>query len=187
MEADDANLLITDSEIDMGGGYTGKGIAFNGYTARRVFFHNGADCAHMSENVVIEDSLCVGGPDTNSDAWPDTTAFCSGDDHFDGFQSDGGRNITVRHNTVRNPCSQTSNVLLSSNTSHISTATITNNLFAGGGYSLYCAGMNVRSSVDHIVATNNRFAKTWYPNGGYWGPTAYCEFADTFTGNVWDA
>ncbi len=109
-----------------------------------------------------------------------------GPDHFDGFQSDGGNNITLRHNTLRNPCDQTSNILLSSNTSHISNVTIDNNLLAGGGYSLYCAGMKVRSSVDHIVAVNNRFARTYFPRGGYWGPTAYCEYADTLTGNVWD-
>ena len=99
-----------------------KGIAFNGYTAKNVFFHNGADCAHFGENVVIEDSLCVDGPDANGDGWPDGNAFCNvqNPDHFDGFQSDGGNNIVIRHNTLRNPCEQTSNVLLSSNTSHIS-------------------------------------------------------------------
>jgi hypothetical protein len=186
-ERSDANLLIDRTEINLGGGYTVKGVAFNGYTMRRSFMHNGSDCAHFSDNVVLEDNLCVSGPDTNSDGWPDGNAFCSGPDHFDGFQTDGARGVTIRHNTMRNPCGQTSNILLSSNTSHVSTVTIDDNLLAGGGYTLYCAGMNDGSTVDNIVATNNRFARTWFPRSGYWGPTAYCEFADVFTGNVWDS
>jgi hypothetical protein len=181
-----ANLTLDHVEINMNGKLNIKGIAFNGYTARNVFFHNGADCAHMGENVTIQDSLCVDGPDANNDGMPDSTAFCNGTDHFDGFQSDGGNNILVRHNTLRNPCSQTSNILLSSNTSHISNATIDNNLLAGGGYSLYCAGMASAGTVTNIIATNNRFARSWYSTGGYWGPTAYCEYATKYSGNVWD-
>jgi hypothetical protein len=182
-ERSDANLLIENSEIDLGGVYTVKGIAFNGYTARRVFFHNGADCAHFGENVVIEDSMCVLGPDTDGDGWPDTTSFCGGDDHFDGFQSDGGRNITLRHNTIRNPCGQTSGILMSSNTSSIRDVSIVDNLMAGGGYTLYC---NAGPDVANETVTGNVFARTWYSTGGYWGPTAHCEDADVFSGNVWD-
>ena len=72
--------------------------------------------AAESRAVVIEDSLCSLGPDANSDGWADTTTFCGGGDHFDGIQSDGGNQVVLRHNTIRNPCSQTSNILLSSNT-----------------------------------------------------------------------
>jgi hypothetical protein len=181
-----AGLLLDHVEIDLGGTMDGNGIAFNGYTARHVFFHNGADCAAMGQNVLIEDSLCVDGPDANGDGWPDSTGFCNGPEHIDGFQSDGGSGITLRHNTMRNPCEQTSNILLSSNTGHISNARVEDNLLAGGGYSLYCAGMADRSSVTNIVATGNRIARTYFPRGGKWGPTAYCEYADTFSGNVWD-
>ena len=59
---DEANLLLEHVEIDLNGHPDVKGIAFNGYTARRVLFHNGADCAHFGVNVVIEDSLCALGP-----------------------------------------------------------------------------------------------------------------------------
>jgi hypothetical protein len=92
----------------------------------------------------------------------------------------------IRHNTVRNPCQQVSDVLLSSNTLPISSVTVDGNLFAGGGFSLYCAGSSDRSRVSNIVATGNRFARTFYPTGGYWGPTTYCEFASVWSGNVWD-
>ncbi len=182
-ERADAGLVLDHVEIDMNGGYSGKGIAFNGYTARNVFFHNGSDCAHFSEDVVIEDSLCVVGPDANGDAWPDGTAFCSGTEHFDGLQSDGGRGIVVRHNTIRNPCGQTSAILLSSNTSPIRDVTVTGNLLTGGGYALYC---NAGPDVANETVTGNRFARSWHQRGGYWGATTGCEDADVFTGNVWD-
>lgn len=178
-----ANLLLDHVEIDLQGTTTIKGIAFNGYTARHVLFHNGADCAHFGENVVIEDSMCVLGPDTDSDGWSDATTFCGGTDHFDGFQSDGGRNITLRHNTIRNPCGQTSAILMSSNTSGIRDVTVVDNLMAGGGYTLYC---NAGPDVANETVTGNRFSKRWYSTGGYWGPTANCEDADVFSGNVWD-
>jgi hypothetical protein len=181
-----SNLTLDHVEIDLNHNYNGKGIAFDDYTAKNVWFHNGADCAHVSGNVTIQDSLCTDGPDDNDDGWPDNTAFCSIPGlHIDGFQSDGGSNITLRHNTVRNPCDETSDILMSSNTAHISHATIDNNLLAGGGYSLYCAAGDP-SSVDNIVATNNRIAKSFYPTGGHFGPTAYCENATIYSGNVWD-
>jgi hypothetical protein len=190
----DANLLVDHVEINLNdqmgdpGGGDLKGIAFNGYTARNVFFTNGTDCAHVSQNVVIEDSLCVAGPDANRDGKPDGNSHCDGPQHFDGIQSDGGNNIVLRHNTILNPCGQTSAILLSSNTSPISNTRIESNLLTGGGYTLYCAGSNDPSRVTNITVTGNRFARTYWGNSGYWGPTGYCGpgFADVFSGNVWD-
>jgi len=180
---DTDGLLVEDVEIDMNGRLATKGIAFDGYTARRVFFHNGSDCAHFGSGVAIEDSLCVSGPDADDDGWPDTTAFCGGTEHFDGFQSDGGNDIRIRHNTIRVPCSQTSGILMSTNTSGIRNVTISDNLLAGGGYALYC---NAGPDVPNETVSGNRFARTWFPRSGYWGPTTGCEDADVFSGNVWD-
>jgi hypothetical protein len=193
--ASDQNTTIEHVEIDLNGkmgdpsGGDLKGIAFNGYHASHVFFHNGSDCAHMGENVVIQDSLCTDGPDANGDGWPDQRDFCRGaKQHFDGFQSDGGHDITLHHNTVRNPCDQTSAILISSNTEPISNIRITDNLLAGGGYSLYCAGDDDPSRVTNETVTGNRFARTWFPRGGYYGPAAYCGsgFADEYADNTWD-
>jgi hypothetical protein len=83
----------------------------------------------------------------------------------------------------RNPCGQTSNILMSTNTDGISNVTIKDNLLAGGGYSLYC---NAGPDVANETVTGNRFSKRFYATGGYWGPTAHCEDADVFSGNVWD-
>ncbi len=180
---DPSGLLVEDTEIDLNGRLGIKGIAFDGYTARRVFFHNGSDCAHMEHDVLVEDSLCVSGPDTNSDGWPDGTAFCNGPEHFDGFQSDGGANLRLRHNTIRVPCSQTSAILMSTNTKPIRDVTIADNLMAGGGYTLYC---NAGPDVPNQTVTGNRFARTYYAKSGYWGATTGCGAADVFSNNVWD-
>ena len=113
--------------------------------------------------------------------------FCRGTTHFDGFQYTGGANVTIRHNTVRNPCGQTSAMLITNDpgfSSPIANMAITNNLMAGGGYTLYCADTD--DTVASETVTGNRFARTYFQRGGRFGPAAYCDRATTFAGNVWD-
>jgi hypothetical protein len=192
------------------------GIGTQNYSADHVYLHNGSDCAGMSGvgvavNVSITNSLCAVGIDADSDGWPDggtfdgggqhqsngalppspaTPSYCysGGGQHFDGFQSDGGQNITLRHNVIRNPCSQTSAIIMSSDTASISNATIDDNLIAGGGWTLYCAGVDNTSSVSNMNVTGNRVARTYWTQGGYYGPDARCGvgYADTWSANVWD-
>jgi hypothetical protein len=180
---DVTGLKVQDTEIDMGGHMDVRAVSDDGFTLTRVFMHNGADCSTMTTVAAIEDSLCVLGPDTNGDGWPDSTSFCSGKEHFDGIQSDGGHDLVIRHNTIRNPCSQTSAILMSSNSAPIRNVTITDNLLAGGGYTLYC---NAGPDIPNETVTGNRIARTYRPRGGYYGPVAYCDSADAFSGNVWD-
>lgn len=168
-----ANLLVEDVEINHAGQLEGKGIAFTGYTARRVWYHGGSDCMHFGVNVLIEDSFCdiiAGGPADGP--------------HYDALQSDGGSNITIRHNTLRVPYSQTSAILMSTNTSRIADVWILDNLMAGGGYTAYC-GTAVGPVQGTFVFMGNRVARTYFPNGGFWGPLAYCD-GRTGPGNVWD-
>ena len=146
--------------------------------------HNGSDCAHFGRDVVIEDSVCTIGPDTNGDAWPDSTGFCSGPDHFDGFQTNGGRNLVIRHNTIRNPCGQTSDIAIFDDQGATSDTTVDHNLLAGGGYTVYCPADH--GFVATMRVTNNRFARTWFSRSGQYGPTRTCEYAGQVSGNVWD-
>jgi hypothetical protein len=167
----DANTLIEDVEINLGGSWEIKGIAFSGYTARRVHFYGGSDCAHFGTNVRIEDSFCeipAGGPADGP--------------HYDGFQSDGGSNIVLNHNTIRVPYGQTSAILMSTNTSPIRDVWITNNLVAGGGYTIYCGTDSGGKVQGTLVYTGNRIARTYFPKGGYWGPSTKCPAG----GAVWD-
>lgn len=169
--AADAGLLVEDVEIDMAGQLEGKGIAFDGYTARRVWFHGGSDCAHFGVNVVIEDSFCnipAGGPADGP--------------HYDSLQSDGGRNIVIRHNTLRVPYGQTSAILMSTNTSPIRDVVIRDNLMAGGGYTVYCGTGAGGPVLGTFVFTGNRIARTYFARGGYWGPETMCPAS----GWTWD-
>jgi hypothetical protein len=179
-----SNLVVEDSEIDLNGNFNSKGIAFDHYTLRRVFMHNGSDCAHTEHDVVIEDSLCALGPDANSDGWPDNESWCNGPEHRDGFQSDGGDGLTFRHNTIRNNCDETSAILMSTNTSPIANVSITNNLLAGGGYTLYCNADG--GDVPNETVTGNRFSKVFHPQVGFWGPITGCSRANVYSGNVYD-
>lgn len=180
----DARLTVDHSELNLGGYLNMKGIAFNGYTLSNSFIHNGSDCAHFGVNVTVENNLCSVGPDRDGDGWADAGFGCQDGPHYDGFQSDGGNTITIRHNTIRNPCGQTSAILMSTNTSSIRNVAIDGNLMAGGGYTLYCSAAGIPVSAESV--TGNRIARTFYSRGGYWGPTTGCESAGVYSGNVWD-
>jgi hypothetical protein len=187
------NLQLDHIEIDLNGIYSLKGIAFDNYTMRHAFIHNGADCAHQAYNATVEDSFCSLGTDLNSDGWVDPSFNCDttpvdqtyGLNHLDGFQSDGGSNITLRHNTIRNPCSQDSGILMSTNTAPISNVVIDSNLAAGGGFTIYC-GTDSGGIVAHETYTNNVISKQYFPKGGYYGPTTWCDRAEVSSGNIWD-
>jgi hypothetical protein len=187
----DANFVIEDYEINMNGQFDGKAIAFDGFTARRGYIHNGADCWHGEHNILVEDNYCVLGPDGGS------TAFCSGPEHIDGFQSDGGDFIVIRHNTIRNPCNETSAILISTNTSPIGHVSIINNLMAGGGWTVYCGTDEGGPTFGPEIFRDNRISKSFYrfpinsehpvDRGGYWGPMTSCNAANvSSSGNVWD-
>lgn len=181
-EGNTGGLVAEDIEVDQLGFLAG-GIGFDNFTLRRAFIHNGGDCVSFEKNVAIEDSLCSLGPDANGDGWADSTSFCSGPEHFDGFQSGSvATNVTLRHNTIRNPCKQTSAILIGYVNAGSDDITIDRNLVAGGGYTVYC-DQNHRATV---TVTNNRFARTFFRRGGYFGPVAACKRTEDFSSNVWD-
>ena len=142
--------------------------------------------AKIEELVAEEHRLGTRGPDDNDDGWPDSKSFCSGSSaHFDGFQSDGGNHLTMRHNTIRNPCSQTSAILMSTNTAPISDVVIDHNLVAGGGWAIYC-GTTEGGVAENTRYTNNVISKQYFAKGGFYGPTSFCQHAAVNSGNGWD-
>ena len=168
------SAVIRDVEVNMSGEEAGKGIAFDNYTAQRVWFHNGLDCAHQGRNVTITDSYC------------DLPKLSQGSSaHADGFQSDGGGNYVFRHNTIRNPNEQTSAILMSTNTSPISNVVIDHNLMSGGGYTVYC-GTDEGGMTPNLTYTNNVISREFFPRGGYWGATTWCDRAARSGNNVLD-
>lgn len=110
---------------------------------------------------------------------------CSGSAcaHINGIQMGAGTGalMTIRHNTIFNPQSQTDAIMLANDDGAQRNRTITNNLLGGGGYTFYGAG-GPSGVATGIVVQNNVFTKRFYPNGGFWGPVAYWK---TGGGNVW--
>jgi hypothetical protein len=113
-----------------------------------------------------------------------------GSDHVNGTTSNGGsRQLTLRHNTILNPHSQTDAISLFQDFGPQANRIIDNNLLAGGGYTIY-AGANAgkESGATNIQVTNNRISRMYYARGGSYGPiAAYANGqGNTFTGNIWD-
>jgi hypothetical protein len=112
-------------------------------------------------------------------------------DHVNGIVSDAGvaAGLTVTHNTVFNPISQTDCIALFEDFGPQMNATVTNNLLSGGGYEVYGGANSGGATPTHITITGNRFATTYYPAGGSYGPAAAVSTTgtDTWSGNTWDA
>jgi hypothetical protein len=110
-------------------------------------------------------------------------------DHDDGIASDAGSpdGLSIIHNTILNPLDQTDAIQLSQGFGPQMDATISGNLLAGGGYTVY-AGDSGPATPTSIVITNNRFARLYNPGSGAFGPAAYVATGpgDTWAGNIWD-
>ncbi|MGH2853744.1 MAG: choice-of-anchor R domain-containing protein [Solirubrobacteraceae bacterium] len=134
---------------------------------------------------------CLNGPGTVTDSFFDTTAVISGEHYEDIYYGGGEGPLIVNHDTMLNPQGQTATVFASTDFGNQTTLTITNNLLAGGGYTLYggtsCTTGGCGSVTGPVTVTGNRFSRKYYPNGGYYGIAAYFNNAmTTWSGNVWD-
>ena len=112
-------------------------------------------------------------------------------DHVDGLLSTSGSTpanpLTISRNTILNSIDQTSDIALYQDFGPQGNATISGNLLAGGGYSIY-AGDSGPATPTNIVITGNRFSPRYYPTGGAYGPVAYAATGtgDVWSGNIWD-
>ena len=119
--------------------------------------------------------------------------FIAGD-HTNGFYANGGtpgHALTIANNTILNGLGQTDAINLDAGSPGIPTGNITvkNNLLAGGAYALY-GGNVLGNATSHIVVQGNRFAQSYYPKSGLYGPVAYFDSAghgNSWSGNVWDS
>jgi hypothetical protein len=115
-------------------------------------------------------------------------------DHLNGISVGGGdpRPLLIQHNTVLNNYGQTDAIALFQDFGPETSKTITDNLLAGGSYSLYgggpngCVGPSTAPKCDpssNIVVTNNVFSTIYSPLGASYGPVA--NFNAAGSGNVW--
>jgi hypothetical protein len=113
-------------------------------------------------------------------------------DHTNGVISNGGTDqLTITHNTILNPLSQTDAITLDTDQTPgpVSNKTIEGNLLAGGDYPIY-GGTAFGHTTANILIKDNRFGQTYYPTSGQFGPVAYFNSSqpgNTWTGNVWDS
>lgn len=146
-----AGLLIEDSYISCGG--RGTGVTATNYIVRRTEVTGCENGFNVGGTVVVEDSWIHDLDD-------------SGDAHTDGAQfNQGAANITFRHNTilVSAPGSTSAIIMWDEGNPQNSNVLLTNNLFAGGTYTLYCPRMN----SSNVRVTNNRFGYYEYgPSNG---------------------
>lgn len=139
-------LVIEDSYIACGG--RGTGVTATGYTVRR------------SEITGCENGFNVGGQVTVEDSWVHALDD-SGDAHTDGAQfNQGAANITFRHNTivVSAPGSTSAIIMWDEGGTQNSNVVISNNLLAGGTYTLYCP----RQNSSNVRVIGNRFGNYQY-------------------------
>jgi hypothetical protein len=108
-------------------------------------------------------------------------------DHTNGIYVNGGtQSLMIWNNTIFNSLGQTDAINLDAGTpgpaAPVANKTISDNLLAGGGYTLY-GGAASGSPTSNIVVTDNRFAQNYYTTSGQYGPAYY--FAAAGTGNKW--
>jgi uncharacterized protein YycO len=115
----------------------------------------------------------------------------TGGDHLNGTTSNGSTTaLVIDHNTVFNSHSQTDAISLFEDFGTEANVTISNNLVAGGGYTIYGGQNPGGPRAYNIRITGNRFATIYFPNGGYWGPVAAFDPSgpgNVWSGNVWDS
>ena len=170
------NGLVEDVEIDALG-FTGANCLMgDNYTARRINCHNTGDGIRLGSNVTIEDSFIH-------------SLVTEPGSHNDAIQATGAVNSVIRHNRIENRFNQTGCIKLGSEFGPLRNILVENNLFNGGGYTIYGGGND--GDVGSLRFINNRFMRApqgFFPNGGYYGPVAYYNPSlpgNQWSGNVW--
>jgi hypothetical protein len=151
-------MLVEDTQIICGDtdGSTGLGdINFNAFRLNISKCENGFD---VDSGADIEDSYI-------HDLHQSSVA------HTDGLQSSDGTNLTINHNTFyANDGTSAININNKAGGPTTANATVSNNLLAGGAYTLYCpvpTGTNTKF-------LNNHFSNKFFPKIGQYGPSSDC-------------
>lgn len=175
-------LTVEDSEVACPDVDGSTGIGDRNINVYRVNIHTCENGFDMDSDATIEDSFI-------HDLHQSVVA------HTDGIQSAVGSNLILNHNTFYGEtpgacgvpsghtadCGGTSAININNSASgpHSSNTTISNNLLAGGAYTLYCP----IPSTTNFNVINNHFSKIFYPDYGAFGPATDCD-GETVSGNV---
>jgi hypothetical protein len=111
--------------------------------------------------------------------------------HLNGTTSNGSTiPLTIQHNTVFNPNGQTDAISLFEDFGAEANVLITDNLVAGGGYTIYGGQNPGGQQAYNIRITNNRFSTIYFSQSGSFGyVTAFDPTApgNVWSGNIWDS
>ena len=125
--------------------------------------------------------------------------------HVDVIYEPAGSLLDVEHDTLLNPHSQTSDILVDASTGGSADLVVNQSLLAGGGYSIYgdahgtsgtntitndmfarCLTSNQEQSGGVHVCSGGADSSGYFPSGGAFGPDDDMASSTTWSGNVWD-
>jgi hypothetical protein len=123
------------------------------------------------------------------DSYIHAAGFVAGD-HVNGVTSNGGGGdlLTIAHNTILIDRGQTDAIGLFEDFGVQQNRVITDNLLAGGGYSIYGGQNTDGPATSNISITDNQFSTIYYPNAGVYGYITHFSFdgsGNTWSGNAW--
>jgi len=180
------SFTLQDSEVD--GGPVQRAVVSDGnLTVVRANIYGGETGVHCSENAltcVVQDSWLHGQYLPPDQPW-----------HLGGFQSNGGTNIVLSHNTI--VCDHAANALgegctgdlnLIPDFAPVSHVTIENNFLGANIDGSYCTYGGEKSTspyphADHVVYRNNTFERGVNRECGSYGPVT--GFDVDGAGNEW--
>lgn len=161
-------LVLDHDQISCAGG-TGTGVTAAGYS---IIASDISGC---------ENGLNVGGPVSMVDSFVhDLTFISNATTHTDGAQfNQGAGPVTFQHNTIdAGPDSNSAIIMWDEGDPQNHDVTITNNILANGGFTLYCP----RNNASNDVISGNHFVP------GFYGPSNGCTAGHVaWSGNVLDA
>jgi hypothetical protein len=182
------SLILEDCNVD-GGTAQAPAVGYGNLTIRRCNMVGGANTVIGGDNVIIEDSWL-------HDQYLGPTA----DDHENGFLSNGGSNITLRHNVIHadepdngHDGGVSTNCSLFGDFAPITDVLIENCYFPAtpGAYSVslgYNPSKPFGANPTNVVFRNNVFEYGPTGNGGFFGPvTSFLDAnGNVFEGNTWE-
>jgi hypothetical protein len=167
------NLTVTDATLT-GTADTQASLAGDNITATRVNISGAGDGAKLGSNSSLVDSYIhdLGGAAQGA--------------HNDGIELTGAVNSKVTHNTILNSNGQTSAIMLSEyyGTGNANVL-VQNNLLGGGGFTLYGGYESGKTLKTGLSVKDNQFTTRFFATSGYYGPVAYWDSRNTWSGNTW--
>lgn len=162
-------LVVEDTTIRGADDTCIAGIAFNRFTASRVHITNCEDGVRVGRDTTIEDSYIHG------------LRKSRGDEHNDTIQTEGGKRMRFRNNTlISNWQRQTSSILLQAIAKPVDDVVVEGNLMSGGSFTLYVEGADGQPGPTGVTVSDNVFIDD---SGRYGTLHTQADPAITWSGN----